>query len=70
MKQHQIVKKILVLNFLKQKNVKATDVAVWLTGKDKINLEDIENNTSNVSFLIFKLAVATGWDCPRAGVLE
>jgi type III restriction enzyme len=62
-------KKDLVLNFLKQKKVKDPDVAVWLTGKEKINLENIESNTSAVSFLIFKLAVATGWDCPRAGVL-
>lgn len=62
-------KKDLVLDFLKRKKVKDTDVAVWLTGKDKVNLENIENNSCGVSFLIFKLAVATGWDCPRAGVL-
>ncbi len=62
-------KKDLVLSFLKQKKIKDADVAIWLTGKEKINLENIESNTSNVSFLIFKLAVATGWDCPRAGVL-
>lgn len=62
-------KKDLVLNFLKAKEIKETEVAVWLTGKEKINLENIESDTSEVSFLIFKLAVATGWDCPRAGVL-
>jgi len=26
-------------------------------------------NNSKVEFLIFKTAIATGWDCPRAQIL-
>lgn len=43
-------------------------LAVWLS-EDKKNLELIEKNGSDVEVLIFKEAVAVGWDCPRAQVL-
>ena len=43
-------------------------LAVWLAD-DKQNLELIENNRSEVEVLIFKEAVAVGWDCPRAQIL-
>lgn len=43
-------------------------LAVWLS-EDKKNLSLIENNSSTVEVLIFKEAVAVGWDCPRAQVL-
>lgn len=43
-------------------------LAVWLS-EDKKNLELIEKNGSEVEVLIFKEAVAVGWDCPRAQVL-
>lgn len=61
-------KQNIVLNFLKQKGVLEDEIAVWLS-EDKVNLEDIEKNNSPKSFLLFKQAAATGWDCPRAGVL-
>jgi len=61
-------KKDITLNFLKEKNISENDIAVWLS-EDKVNLKEVERNESNVSFLLFKQAVATGWDCPRAGVL-
>ena len=44
-------------------------LAKWFSGKDKKNLEDVINTDSNVDFLIFKQAIATGWDCPRASIL-
>lgn len=45
-------------------------LAKWLSDKaDKINLENIKEIDSNVEFLIFKQAIATGWDCPRAHIL-
>ena len=45
-------------------------LAKWLSEKkDKVNLEDITNTDSQVDFLIFKKAIATGWDCPRAHIL-
>lgn len=43
-------------------------LAVWLS-EDKKNLELIEKNGSEVEVLIFKEAVAVGWDCPRAQIL-
>ncbi|MFA6194090.1 MAG: DEAD/DEAH box helicase family protein [Parcubacteria group bacterium] len=61
-------KQAIVLEYLKRKGVKENEIAVWLS-KEKENLEDIEKNNSPISFLLFKQAAATGWDCPRAGVL-
>lgn len=61
-------KQMIVLNFLKDKGVREDEIAVWLSD-EKANLEDIEKNSSPISFLLFKQAAATGWDCPRAGVL-
>lgn len=61
-------KQEIVINYLKKKGVSEDNIAVWLS-EDKINLEDVERNNSSISFLLFKQAVATGWDCPRAGVL-
>lgn len=61
-------KQDLIINSLKLKHVGEEQIAIWLS-EDKVNLEDITNNTSPVSFLLFKQAAATGWDCPRASVL-
>lgn len=45
-------------------------VAIWLSGGDKkVNLDLLETNNSDVDVLIFKEAVALGWDCPRASIL-
>jgi type III restriction enzyme len=61
-------KQEIVTNYLKKKGISENDIAVWLS-EDKVNLEDVERSNSSISFLLFKQAVATGWDCPRAGVL-
>ncbi|HVX58237.1 MAG TPA: DEAD/DEAH box helicase family protein, partial [Candidatus Saccharimonadales bacterium] len=61
-------KRDIVEAFLRGKGVADNEIAVWLD-KDKINLTTIRENDSAVSFLLFKQAAATGWDCPRAGVL-
>ena len=61
-------KQTIVLDYLKRKGVKNDEIAVWLS-QEKENLEDLEKSNSPVSFLLFKQAAATGWDCPRAGVL-
>ncbi|MCL5006688.1 MAG: DEAD/DEAH box helicase family protein [Patescibacteria group bacterium] len=61
-------KQTIVLEYLKRKGVKRDEIAVWLS-KEKENLEDLEKHNSPVSFLLFKQAAATGWDCPRASVL-
>lgn len=61
--------KEIVLSYLKEKGVKDSEIAIWLSNERTNNLNGIENNNSEVSYLIFKVAPATGWDCPRADVL-
>lgn len=43
-------------------------LAIWLS-EDKRNKERIDENDSPVKVLIFKKAIALGWDCPRAQIL-
>jgi type III restriction enzyme len=63
-------KKKAVEKFLAKKNITQDNgkLAVWLS-EEKVNLEVLENNVSEVEFLIFKQAIDTGWDCPRAQIL-
>lgn len=61
-------KQAIVLGYLKEKGVLEDEIAIWLS-QEKVNLEYIEDNKSPISFLLFKQAAATGWDCPRASVL-
>lgn len=65
-------KKESIINFLKQKNITTENgkLAIWFT-KEKINNEQdlLKELNSPVEFLIFKQAIDTGWDCPRASVL-
>jgi len=45
-------------------------LAIYLSEKDnKVNLENIEKNDNEVEVMIFKQAIAVGWDCPRAAIL-
>lgn len=44
------------------------NLAIWLS-EEKENLDDITDNNNMVEVLIFKQAIALGWDCPRAQVL-
>jgi len=48
--------------------VKNNRLAVWLSGK-KDNLIGIEKPDNMVDVLLFKQAIALGWDCPRAAIL-
>lgn len=43
-------------------------LAIYLS-EDKENLENIAKETNEVEFLLFKQAIALGWDCPRAQIL-
>ena len=62
--------KDLVLSYLKQKGVKENEIAIWLSGKkDGEKLKYIADNNNKINFMIFKVAPATGWDCPRAEIL-
>lgn len=43
-------------------------LAVWLSG-EKENLDGLEEPDNITEVLLFKQAIALGWDCPRAAVL-
>lgn len=43
-------------------------LAVYLS-EDKANLENITRNDGEAEVMIFKQAIALGWDCPRASIL-
>lgn len=44
-------------------------LAIYLTGNEKINLDNIEKPENEVEVMLFKQAIALGWDCPRATIL-
>ena len=44
-------------------------VASWFSGDHPDNPEDLKNLNGQYAFLLFKQAIATGWDCPRAKIL-
>jgi len=65
-------KKEFVESFLAGKDITYENkrLAVWLS-EEKVNNETefVTPNDSEVDFLIFKQAIDTGWDCPRASIL-
>ena len=65
-------KKEFVESFLAEKGITYENkrLAVWLS-EEKVNNENefVTPNDSEVDFLIFKQAIDTGWDCPRASIL-
>ncbi|PIN77840.1 hypothetical protein COV15_01235 [Candidatus Woesearchaeota archaeon CG10_big_fil_rev_8_21_14_0_10_34_12] len=44
-------------------------LAVWLSEEKTDNLANIDKNENEVEVLVFKQAIALGWDCPRAQIL-
>lgn len=44
-------------------------VASWFSGEHPDNPEELKKLDGQYSFLLFKQAIATGWDCPRAKIL-
>lgn len=44
-------------------------VTSWFSGDHPDNPEEIKKMDGQYAFLLFKQAVATGWDCPRAKIL-
>ncbi len=62
----------LIQSYLEKKYGISEDndnLAVWLSEKKTPNLVNIEKATNEVEVLIFKEAIAHGWDCPRAHIL-
>ncbi|MBU4346094.1 MAG: DEAD/DEAH box helicase family protein [Candidatus Omnitrophica bacterium] len=65
-------KKISVINILEEKfdiTEKNEKLAIWLSEQHSDALANIEKNDNKVEVLIFKQAIALGWDCPRASIL-
>lgn len=50
-------------------NTKNGKLAIWLSGEKTDNLEMIDRPNDTTEVLLFKQAIALGWDCPRAAVL-
>lgn len=44
-------------------------VTSWFSGDHPDNPEEIKKLDGQYAFLLFKQAIATGWDCPRAKIL-
>ena len=44
-------------------------VTTWVSGNHPDNPEELKKLNGQYSFLLFKQAIATGWDCPRAKIL-
>ncbi len=57
------------LDFLKSKHVPEKHIAIWLSEQKTETIDDIADPENQVEFLIFKQAIDTGWDCPRAQIL-
>ena len=60
-----------VQNFLKERYNITTEnglLGIWLADEKK-NIDTISYNEDGVRVLIFKQAIALGWDCPRAQIL-
>lgn len=71
-KGNLINKKEDVLAILKDKfNITEENgkLAVWLSEEKTNTLANIEKNNNEVEVLVFKQAIALGWDCPRASIL-
>lgn len=64
-------KKLVIKDFLREKGVTEDNgkLKFWCDDKghfDKKKIRDLDDETE---YLVFKTAVATGWDCPRAQIL-
>lgn len=62
----------VIQDFLRERSITIENgkLKVWLTGKEyDFDKKKIKRNDDLTEFLVFKTAVATGWDCPRAHVL-
>lgn len=65
-------KKDVIVSLLKDKfgiTEKNGKLAIWLSEEKTSTLPNIEKNENEVEVLIFKEAIALGWDCPRASIL-
>ncbi len=62
----EAVKKFLSEKGITEKNGK---LAIWLAEQKSDTIDWISEPNNEIDFLIFKQAIDTGWDCPRAHIL-
>lgn len=64
-------KKLVITDFLRDKGITEDNgrLKFWCDNKAEFDKQAIKNNNDITEFLVFKTAVATGWDCPRAHIL-
>ncbi len=62
----EAVQKFLAEKGITEKNGK---LAIWLADQKSETLDWIAEPDNEIEFLIFKQAIDTGWDCPRAHIL-
>lgn len=66
-----VAKKEVIESFLASKGITETNgkLAVWFSEEKSDGLDEISDFESDIEFLLFKQAIDTGWDCPRAHIL-
>jgi len=64
-------KKIVVNDFLRERGITEENGQLkhWYDNKGNFDKNAIKRNDDETCYLVFKTAVATGWDCPRAHIL-
>ena len=67
----QEIKKDKIMKILEKEKIteKNGKLAIWLSEQKSETLANVEKNDNEVEVLIFKQAIALGWDCPRASIL-
>lgn len=64
-------KKLVIKDFLREKGITEDNgkLKFWCDDKGYFDKKKIKNLDDETEYLVFKTAVATGWDCPRAQIL-
>lgn len=66
-----VTKREVIEAYLADKGITESNgkLAIWLSEDKSDSLDEISDFESEVEFLLFKQAIDTGWDCPRAHIL-
>lgn len=64
-------KKLVIKDFLREKGITEDNgkLKFWCDDKGNFDKKKIKDLDDETEYLVFKTAVATGWDCPRAQIL-
>lgn len=64
-------KKLVIKDFLREKGITEDNgkLKLWCDDKGNFDKKAIKKNNDITEYLVFKTAVATGWDCPRVHIL-